>query len=300
MRAAFGQLLFYGKSMKKYNRILTILISSTIVSGVTAYIVNVNLIKQWGESGSSDVSDLASHLSSGLLLSSVTPVIFFITSLFFFLTLTKSRLSKINKTLFPLYFIISVVITGGYVALVINLLLAGYYFYKKRGVNNIKNILWKNSDETELIRRVKKKEISLIEPLWKELNTLHLESSLDFKDHFACNSFQKRQQKFLQHKEDDIQILLYENNNQPAGYIISTVSKGVGEIDSLYLKKSYRKTGMGRILTEKALTWLKGKECKKIIVTAAKGNERVLGFYREMGFRERSITMELPPQNKKI
>ncbi len=77
------------------------------------------------------------------------------------------------------------------------------------------------------------------------------------------------------------------------GYCISTVNKElIGEIDSLFVEKEYRKYGLGDQLMNRALDWLNNNKVKTKIIGVAEGNENVLEFYKRYGFYKRRVILE--------
>jgi len=66
----------------------------------------------------------------------------------------------------------------------------------------------------------------------------------------------------------------------------------MGEIDSIYIIKKYRKLGIGTILFKNAIEWLNENkvDTKKLIVAA--GNEEVFEYYKKFNFMPLIIVMQ--------
>lgn len=144
------------------------------------------------------------------------------------------------------------------------------------------------------IIQIEKENLNLIKPLWEKLNQIHLKDSKYFKDHFKTFTFEKRIEKFAQIEEQNIYVEIVQNeNNIPSGYCISTVDGKKGEIDSVYIEKEIRKSGLGRKLVENGISWMKKIGCEKIIVGVAEGHEEVFDFYIKLGFYPRMSYLEL-------
>ncbi len=138
-----------------------------------------------------------------------------------------------------------------------------------------------------------KSQIQRLKSLWEKLNEMHLTDSNYFKEQYKEFTFDKRCEKFIEMEDNKILIELVIDNEIPVGYCISTIDKGVGEIDSLFVEEIYRKFGFGRQLILNSIKWLKRNHCIKIFVTVAEGHESVFGFYQRFGFYPRMTYLQL-------
>jgi len=138
--------------------------------------------------------------------------------------------------------------------------------------------------------------LDLIKPLWEKLNQLHYDLSLHFKKRFQEMNWDKRKRKLLQKSKDILfDYVIDKNDNKIIGYCISTIDKEddkVGEIDSIYIDESYRKSGLGKQLVERAILWLKSNntETQKLLVGV--GNEQVIDFYKQFDFFPLHIVLQ--------
>lgn len=144
------------------------------------------------------------------------------------------------------------------------------------------------------IKDIRNDELILIKHLWEKLNQLHLQDSTYFKEHYESFTFEKRCEKFKGMEEKFIKIEVVETEKLGIiGYCISTIRQEVGEIESLFIEAEFRKDGLGNLLVDSAIQWLKSNNCKKILVGVAEGHEDVFGFYMKKGFYPRLTYLEL-------
>lgn len=137
--------------------------------------------------------------------------------------------------------------------------------------------------------------LNLVQPLWEKLNKYHETNSNYFKEKFRNFTFETRKNKFINDSSLKVRIDLIKDIGKGIyiGYCISTVDKAlVGEIDSLFIEKEYRKFGLGDKLMENALEWLESHQVITKIIGVAEGNEGVLEFYKRYGFYKRRIILE--------
>ena len=141
------------------------------------------------------------------------------------------------------------------------------------------------------ITKLSSTEYYQIETLWLELNLLHGELSSEFKEHFATATFEKRIESLLD--KDSLVIFAASNDEDLIGYCIASINNEKGEIDSLYVKPSYRGKNQGKKLVQKSLNWLQEKQCANIDIQVAQGNEEVLSFYEQFGFKKRFHVLQI-------
>jgi ribosomal protein S18 acetylase RimI-like enzyme len=142
----------------------------------------------------------------------------------------------------------------------------------------------------------KETELDLIRPLWEKLNQLHADLSPYFKDRYLEMEWDKRKCKLLEKsKHIQFEYVIELENDQLIGYCISSIDKDddtIGEIDSIYIDETHRKSGLGKQLFERAIQWLvtNGTETQKLIVGV--GNEQVLDFYKHFDFYPLHIVLQ--------
>lgn len=135
----------------------------------------------------------------------------------------------------------------------------------------------------------------LIQPLWERLKDYHQNKSKYFADNYANKRFQDRINELTDNSKVGMKVNLVKDKDtgQYIGYCISTINKEmIGEIDSLYVEKEYRKQGIGSQLMERALEWLDKNKVKSKIIAVGDGNENIIDFYNYYGFQVRKIILE--------
>jgi GNAT superfamily N-acetyltransferase len=140
---------------------------------------------------------------------------------------------------------------------------------------------------------ISKNQFTLIKPLWEQLNEMHYNDSRFFKEHFRNFTFEQRIEKYSHLDAENIRIEIVKQEDIPAGYCISSIEGGTGEIDSIFIDETLRKLGYGTILVNNSIKWLKVKACTKILVSVAEGHESVFEFYQKFGFSPRLTYLQL-------
>ena len=138
-----------------------------------------------------------------------------------------------------------------------------------------------DSGHDELFERVR--------PLWEELREYHVQHSSHFSKELCGRKFEERKDE-IREKAHQFRIDIIRYKNEDIGYCIATISKeGCGEIDSLFIKKYFRKNGLGKRLTESALNWMDKQKVKEKSIYVAVGNEKAIEFYSQFGFYPRNV-----------
>lgn len=94
--------------------------------------------------------------------------------------------------------------------------------------------------------------------------------------------------------------LLAESVGEVVGYLVGHVAAGsslrpvaVAELESMYVLEGYRSSGVGARLVEEFRRWAVTKGAERASVTAYAANERAVRFYERMGFRSKSLSLEM-------
>lgn len=90
------------------------------------------------------------------------------------------------------------------------------------------------------------------------------------------------------HSEPNSTILVAENEQQLAGYLIAKGGTASRNRHSAYLVigilEEYRSRGIGTRLFEEMLNWAKSQELHRLELTVMSHNEAGIGLYKKMGF----------------
>jgi ribosomal protein S18 acetylase RimI-like enzyme len=136
--------------------------------------------------------------------------------------------------------------------------------------------------------------LSEIQETWELLNKHHEEKSVDFKERFASFKFDRRKIDLIKKtKNGEIFVLIAYVGKEKAGHCVSSHDKNdKGEIETLFVKKNFRKYGLGKIMMEKSLEWLQKNDVNNIDIMVAAGNEEALPFYEKYGFKTAGIKVK--------
>lgn len=130
-------------------------------------------------------------------------------------------------------------------------------------------------------------EIDIIKPLWEKLNLIHLDKSVNFKSKYENFTFYKRMESIYKKAEKGIiklDVLLDNDEREYVGYCLSSIEDNLGEIESIFIEKKYRKQGLGDKLVQSALKWFELKGIKNIEINVVYANDGALPFYERHGF----------------
>ena len=139
-------------------------------------------------------------------------------------------------------------------------------------------------------------QIDSIRPLWEKLRDHHRELSPYFPERYVELTFQERKGDLLKKSKSGIlriDAAYDETAEQYIGYCISSISdEKIGEVDSIYLDKKYRSSGIGDAFMKRSLDWMdqNNVETKRIMIAA--GNENTLAFYSRYKFFPKHIILE--------
>ena len=128
-----------------------------------------------------------------------------------------------------------------------------------------------------------------IEPLWQDLNSLHAEKSLHFKQDYRAFSFETRKQDLIEKsKRGSLRVSISsDEQNRIFGYCVSSIQDREGEIDSIFVREAQRRKGIGSELMEDCMNWFRDNHINRIKVGVAQGNEDTFQFYEKFGFYPR-------------
>lgn len=130
-------------------------------------------------------------------------------------------------------------------------------------------------------------EIGLIKPLWEQLNSVHIEKSIYFKNKYEKFTFDDRIESIYKKAQNGIimfDMILDREIEQYVGYCLSSIEDHSGEIDSIFIEESYRKHKLGHNLMKNALEWFESNSIKDIKINVVYANDEALSFYEKYGF----------------
>ncbi|MCY6354387.1 GNAT family N-acetyltransferase [Clostridium sp. ZS2-4] len=130
-------------------------------------------------------------------------------------------------------------------------------------------------------------EIELIKPLWEQLNSIHLDKSVYFKNKYEKFTFKKRIDSIYEKAQNGViklDILLDKDTGNYIGYCLSSIEDNLGEIESIYIENQYRKFRLGDKLMKNALNWFESKSITNIEINVVYANDEALPFYERYGF----------------
>lgn len=84
------------------------------------------------------------------------------------------------------------------------------------------------------------------------------------------------------------------NKSNIVGYCLSIIQGSSGELCTLFIDEQHRNNGLGHLLVDKHLDWLKDNKCESIFVNVLVENENTISFYETLGFKQNIINMEIP------
>jgi len=133
--------------------------------------------------------------------------------------------------------------------------------------------------------------------LWRKLTLEHAALSPYFALEFKTRTFADRKRELLQKAEGErLRVILayLSQRRQAIAYAVGTVNHmNVAELDSLYVDRLFRGSGIGGRLTADMLRWLQAQRPASVVVHVAIGNESVVPFYRRFGFLPRVMCLTL-------
>lgn len=130
--------------------------------------------------------------------------------------------------------------------------------------------------------------------LWKELNDHHADVSVHFSEAFTKFTFEGRKESLVNNSANGqllVEIAAELKSATDVGYCITSItSDNKGEIESIYIRPEFRKSGIGSTLISRAIGWLDSNNVEKKAVAVAYGNESAFEFYSKFEFYPR-VTM---------
>ena len=127
-------------------------------------------------------------------------------------------------------------------------------------------------------------EVESIKPLWELLNKTHHDNSTHWQSYFKEFTFAKRIAPIK--RLNRASVFIAKSSDDLVGYCIVSSKDRVGEIDSIYIKSTYRKSGIGKQLIQSAEKWFQQNGISEIKVAIVEGNDSVFPFYEQLGYKK--------------
>ncbi len=88
------------------------------------------------------------------------------------------------------------------------------------------------------------------------------------------------------------QLLVWQIKDGIAGYIDSSIGRGVGFILGIYVKPSHRRRGIGKKLMSETLKSFKRRGCHKVRLEVFADNSDAIRFYKSLNFVQEGFLRE--------
>ena len=137
-----------------------------------------------------------------------------------------------------------------------------------------------------------------VEPLWSQLRRHHADLAPQWSASLLASSFDERRAELV--GKDGILVSMAACHGRDIGYCVSTIasdatsSDTTGEVDSLYVIPSHRRSGVGHALMSAAMDWFARQSVRSIVVSVISGNDDAQRFYARYGFLPRTVRLLRP------
>lgn len=135
-----------------------------------------------------------------------------------------------------------------------------------------------------------------IKPTWEKLTLHHAETSKYFKNYFSNYPFSIRESKLRKHGEGGktkIDLVIDDETNITYAHCISIIDcDGKGELESIYVDKDLRGMSFGKKLMNRSIEWFKENNIDEFTIEVAVGNEEILSFYENFGYKPFSYNLK--------
>ena len=149
-----------------------------------------------------------------------------------------------------------------------------------------------------VIRKATKKDIPLIESLFKESVEYHKSFDEEFYHNIPKEDYKSVKRGHVKAlKEKGNSLLVVSINNEVKGYIwgyIKEVDKEkMGVLQEIIITKKYRKLGLGNKLLKKTINFFSEHNCKSIRVSVYANNMPAIKNYEKSGFKKKKVSFQL-------
>lgn len=146
-----------------------------------------------------------------------------------------------------------------------------------------------------IIRKARKEDLDHVVELGFELLKFHTKFNtyyIPIKDKNKLREITSRYFLKLMRSRNAL-FLVAEHGGAIVGHAIGEIKKNApglleekhGEVGEIFIKKEYRRTGLGKQFIDKILAWLKKKKIKRVVVDFDAKNGIARTAYKKMGFK---------------
>lgn len=150
-----------------------------------------------------------------------------------------------------------------------------------------------------MIREAKEKDFNGLLKVFREVQNLHATNEpniFKFVDPITLEDFKEMI------NNSNIKIFVSVDNDMVNGFLIGsiieresniTLPKKQFAVENLAVLKTLHKKNIGKSLINEAMKFADKEKCDSLILSVWCFNKNALGFYKHLGFEEKSIKMEL-------
>lgn len=126
-----------------------------------------------------------------------------------------------------------------------------------------------------------------------------LEYSKVIKEKIKIPSDKELTKEFLGLMSSKKNIILFvcDEQNKTRGYLIGSIFNNIWQksayIDDLFIKKSYKRKGLGKLLISEFIRYVKKNKIKKCKLQVNVKNKKAISLYKNLGFKLYSYEMDL-------
>lgn len=149
-----------------------------------------------------------------------------------------------------------------------------------------------------MVRQAKKEDYEQIERIMRQVHRMHVEWRPDvycdtdsvFPEDYFEELRQKKEIIVYEQQQEVIGIACYKERVIPGGV---KVAKRTLFVDTMAVLEGHRGNGVGHALFDALKEIAKQKNCEGIELQVNAKNEKAMKMYRNYGFTEKSVNMEL-------
>lgn len=142
------------------------------------------------------------------------------------------------------------------------------------------------------VRPAQRRDVEAIVDLWAEM--MHLHGGLDDRFRFAADAPRAMDQHVRRClRSRQARVFVADAGGALVGYVLAELHVRLpiypvgryGFVSDLIVHEPYRRRGIGKLLAERAIAWLRSEGVTSAELYAAEANPDAVAFWRAMGFR---------------